>query len=706
MDDRSLSAVVLSRGQTFMILDSGGEITQGEQGLYAGDRRLCSRYAWRVARRRSLLLSGRALGPQQAQFFLVPPAYAHDGRAEVVLRRTVELREGSFRDVLELRNYGPHGRRIWLQLDFASDFAHVFHVKRNALGDASASGFHTVARERIGDATFGFQAGPRHAGLRVRLELSQPPDAEEEGGGLSFRLRLPPGGTAELALSAGIDPRPAPARAVAEAPGDGELPALDAGGRLGPAFSQAFRRSLQDLQALSIRGGAIGLPPSAPDVAYAAGIPWYIALFGRDALLTSRMSVFCLPRQGEGSLKALASLQGQRRDVDTDEAPGKILHEFRPPPGPDVPVLIPRFPYYGSVDATPLFVIALEEFVRAAGRPQLARTLEDNLRRALLWIDESVDRRGYLRYERQGDEGLVNQGWKDSWDAVHFRDGQLAHGAIALVEVQGYLFRARMAGARLLRVLGDDDGARRQERLAEALRRGFDRDFWLDRGYYALGLDGEDRKIDVLTSNSLHVLWTGIARRGRADQLARTVLSSPLWSGRGVRTLAEGEGRYNPVSYHNGSIWPHDNVLIAEGLRRMGHPRQAMAVIEALLRVARGRSERRLPELFAGFGKDESGEPVRYPSACPVQAWSAATMPHIVTLLLGLSVAPHEVRLRPSLPPGLDRLEVRGLRVAGGRLDAHVSRDRRGLHCEVGGDPGLPVRVLRGVRPRQAESEA
>ena len=708
MDDHRLSAVVLSRGQTFMILDSAGEVGHGEQGLYAGDRRLCSRYAWRIARRRSLLLSGRALGPEDAQFFLVPPAHAHDGRAEIVLERRLTLLDGAFRDVLRLHNYGPHSHSLWLQLDFASDFAHVFHVKRNALGDAGARGAAPVSGVRQDDGSFAFRAGPEQGGLLVRLRVSLPQQhGQDASEGLSFRLSLPAHGEAELMLTAGIDPAPEPARPRPCPTAAAPRPVLDAGGVLGPALTQAFHRSLQDLEALSIRGGAIGLPTGDPNVAYAAGIPWYIALFGRDALLASRMSVFCLPRQGEGSLRALASLQGRRRDPETDEAPGKVLHEFRPPPGPDVPRLIPRFPYYGSVDATPLFIIALEEQVRSGGQPGLLRDLEDNLRRALRWIDESVDRHGYLRYHRQGGEGLVNQGWKDSWDAVHFADGRLAEGPIALVEVQGYLYRARLVAARLLRALGDEPAARRQEERAAQLRRRFDRDFWLERGCYALGLDGQDRAIDVLTSNSLHVLWTGIARRARAAQLARQLLSSPLWSGRGVRTLAAGEGRYNPVSYHNGSIWPHDNVLIAEGLRRTGHPRPAMAIVEAMLRVARGRSERRLPELFSGFAKDESSEPVRYPSACPVQAWSAASVPHIVSLLLGLVVAANEIRLRPTLPTGIDRLDVEGLHVAGGRLDVHVARDGRGrLRCEAGGHARLPVRVLRCVRPAAAGDEA
>jgi len=700
MDQGSLSAVVLNRGQTFMILDASGEVAHGEQGLYAGDRRLCSRYVWRVGHRRPLLLSGRALGPEEAQFFLAAPEYAHDGRAEVVLERRLRLGDGAFSDDLRLRNYGPKHRRIWLQLDFASDFAHVFHVKRNALGDAGGESAHPVPATLRDDRTVAFRAGAEQGGLEVRVRLSRPfADRPQTGHSLAVRVDLPARGQAELSLAAHSVPAAEPARPRTPPPDAPPRPRLDAGGVLGPAFAAAFRRSLQDLEALSIRGGAIGLPRQDPHVAYAAGIPWYIALFGRDALLTSRMSVFCLPRQGEGSLRALAALQGRARDPVSAEEPGKILHEYRPSPGPDAPRLIPRFPYYGSVDATPLFIIALEELVRAGARPDLARDLAPHLQQAIAWIEASVDERGYLRYSAQDGEGLVNQGWKDSWDAVHFPDGRLAGGPIALVEVQGYLYRARRVAARLLRAMGDDGGAERQERRALLLRRRVDQDFWLERGCYALALDGQNRPVDVLTSNSLHLLWTGIAGRRRAAELARSLLGSALWSGRGVRTLAAGEGRYNPVSYHNGSIWPHDNALIAEGLRRTGHPRQAMAIVEALLRVARSRPERRLPELFAGFGREESSEPVRYPSACPVQAWSAAVMPHLVTILLGLVVAGSEVRLRPALPPGIDRLEVEGLLVAGGRLDVRVVRDRRGLHCEASGELGLPVRVVRGARP-------
>jgi len=694
-----MSAVVLSRGQTFMVLDSAGEALVGEQGLYAGDRRLCSRYAWRTGRRRSLLLSGRALSSGEAQFFLAVPAFAHDGRAELVLERRLGLLDGGFTDHVRLRNYGQRGHTIWLHLDLACDFAHVFHVKRNALGDAARSGCPSAPREDLGDGRFAYSGRASAQGIVVRLEFSRPPDGAGEDGHLAFRVAVPARGAAEFSLRCALAPRVEAQPAQPAPRGEPSRPRLEASGALGPAFTQAFLRSLQDLEALSIRGGAIGMPSTDQSVAYAAGIPWYIALFGRDALLTSRMTVYCLPRQGEGSLRALAALQGRRSDPSTEEEPGKILHEYRPTPAPEAAALIPRFPYYGSVDATPLYLIALEEHVRCAGRPELAQELSDTVRAALRCIDAGTDRHGYLRYQRHGGEGLVNQGWKDSWDAVHFPDGRLAEGPIALCEVQGYLYRARIAAARLLESYGDAAGALEQRRRASALRRSFDRDFWLGRGCYALGLDGLDRPIGVLTSNSLHVLWTGIARQSRAQRLAREMLASPLWSGRGVRTLAAGEGRYDPVSYHNGSIWPHDNALIAEGLRHTGHPRPALAIVEALLRIARGRPERRLPELYSGFGTDESSEPVRYPAACPVQAWSAASVPHALSVMLGIVVAAGEVRLRPCLPSGLDSIDVEGLLVAGGRLDVHLARDRQGrLHCEADGDVPLPVRIVRGVR--------
>lgn len=700
MADLVARAVVLSRGATFLISNGRGDFAEGDQGFYAGDRRLLYRYEWRVGGMRPTALAGRAVDANRAQYFAAVPAYRKSGEGGIVLERQIELQEGRMREVLLLRNYGERDVTVPLELRCGSDFAHIFSVKRRVLGESAKHLREDVVPRFEDPKALLFSAPPELAPLALRLHFSAPPRSVAlDAGRLTFRVQAPAGGAGELSLDCECVLRtPAEPRAHRATVQHAE-PVVEARGRIGPALERAYARAMRDLHALAIRGRAVGLAEGDGAAAYAAGIPWYIALFGRDALLTSRMTLFAAPQYGDGSLRALASMRGRHFNEETGEAPGKILHEFRPQFDPAEKQSIPAFPYYGSVDATPLFLIALEEQVRCQDAGELLEDLGPAVRDAAAWLDGDgdPDRDGYLEYLRIGQHGLANQGWKDSWDAVHFRDGQLAEGPIALVEVQGYLYRARLAAARLLSALGDEEAAQQQRRRARMLRARFHPDFWMpERGFYALGLDAAKRRIDALTSNGAHVLWSGIAPARAAAAIAGAILSPPLYSGFGVRTLAAGEGRYNPISYHNGSVWPHDNALIAEGLLHYGHTTAAMQLLEALIGATALRGDRRLPELFAGFSTQETTEAVAYPSACPVQAWAAGVLPHAVALMLGLDVRDGAVRLRPAMPDGLDRLEVFGLRVLGETMDATLVRDRGGrVRAEVRGLHDLPVSIRR-----------
>ncbi|MDA8346165.1 MAG: hypothetical protein M0Z66_11850 [Thermaerobacter sp.] len=700
MADLVARAVVLSRGTTFLITNGRGDISDGDQGFYSGDHRLLFRYEWRVAGHRPLPLGGRAVEANRAQYFAAVPAYRRSGEGGIVLEREILLQEGGLRDTVRLRNYGAKDVDVPLELRAGADFAHIFSVKRRVLGESSPQ-LRTGEKPRSdGTDSIVFSAPADLHPLGVSLRFSSTPEAAAaDPGKLSFRILAPAGGEGSLVVDCATLPRIA---VDVRRPHQGARllgPQIEARGPLGPMFERAFSRALRDLHALAIRGRSIGLADKDTAAAFAAGIPWYIALFGRDALITSRMTLFATPQYGAGSLQALGKMRGRRVNPQTEEAPGKILHEFRPQLDPTETDAIPDFPYYGAVDATPLFLIALEEQVRCAGANALLHELLDAVHGAVSWLDGDGDpnKDGYLEYLRQGRHGLANQGWKDSWDAVHFRDGTLAEGPIALVEVQGYLYRARLAAANILTLAGDLEAARVQRSRARSLRQQFHRDFWMpEREFYAMGLDGEKRRIDALTSNGAQVLWTGIAPAKAAEHIAKAVLSAPLYSGFGVRTLAEGEGRYNPISYHNGSVWPHDNALIAEGLLRYGYPDAAMHILQSLIAATAVRIDRRLPELFAGFSRDETSEPVAYPSACPVQAWAAAVMPHAVALMLGITVVNGVVRLSPALPPGLDQLSISGLQVLGESVDATLERDRAGrVRARVDAPDGMQVVVRR-----------
>jgi len=392
---------------------------------------------------------------------------------------------------------------------------------------------------------------------------------------------------------------------------------------------------------------AQGLAATLP----AAGLPWFMALFGRDSLITSLQTLPYEPGLAATTLRVLAARQAAERDDFHEMEPGKIPHELRfgelTTRGER-----PYSPYFGSADATPLFLVLLDEYYRWTGDAALVRELEPNARAALDWIIESGDRDGdgYVEYERRNRaSGLVNQCWKDSWDAIQFADGSLARGAIATAEIQGYAYDAQVRAGRLAReVWGDPELAGSLEARAGALRIAFRRDFWLpERGCHALALDGDKRPVDSLSSNIGHLLWSGILEESVAAAVADRLLGEELFSGWGVRTLGKEEAGYNPLGYHVGTVWPHDNSLIVAGLVRYGHDEAAATIAAAMLGAAPF-FEHRLPEVFAGFPRSMTSVPVAFPTASRPQAWAAGTPLLLLTTLLGLRPQSREARFEPS----------------------------------------------------------
>lgn len=396
----------------------------------------------------------------------------------------------------------------------------------------------------------------------------------------------------------------------------------------------------------------------------AAGLPWFMALFGRDSLITSFQALPYRPGLAATTLRVLAARQALDRDDFHEREPGKILHELRfgelTARGER-----PHSPYFGTADATPLFLILLDEYHRWSGDDELVRALEPNARAALSWIEDSGDRDGdgYVEYQcRNLQTGLVNQCWKDSWNSMQFADGSLAQGPIATSEIQGYVYDAQLRSARLAReVWGEEALAARLELRAGALRSSFHRDFWIPgRGCYALALDGDKRQVDGLASNIGHLLWSGLLDEPAAAAVAERLLGEELFSGWGVRTLAAGEAGYNPLGYHTGTVWPHDNSLIAAGLARYGHDRAAGTIAASILSAA-PYFEHRLPEVFAGFPKSLTSVPVAFPTASRPQAWAAGTPLLMLTTLLSLS--PDSGDAGADLP-GIGSISVRGARGA------------------------------------------
>jgi len=431
---------------------------------------------------------------------------------------------------------------------------------------------------------------------------------------------------------------------------------------------RTYERSVVDLAALRY------FPPLAPGRAMpAAGLPWFMAVFGRDSILTSLQALPFEPDLAATTLQVLAARQGTRMDAFRDEEPGKILHESR---GGEMTAFAerPHSPYFGSADATPLFLVLLDEYELWTGDAELVRRLEAPARAALRWIEEYGDRmsNGYVSYQRRNEEtGLENQCWKDSWNSILFRDGSLSSLPRACCEIQGYAYDARMRGARLARTFWDDPAlASRLEEQAADLKARFNRDFWMaDRECFALALDGAGRQVDSITSNIGHLLWSGIVDDDKAPHVVRHLMDDRLFSGWGIRTMADGEGGYNPIGYHVGTVWPHDNSIIALGLNRYGYRDESARIASGILQAARY-FQYRLPEAFAGYPRERTLFPVEYPTACSPQAWATGAPLLLLRTMLGLEPRANRLMVDACLPGDMEWLEVRGLRGRWGVMDA------------------------------------
>jgi glycogen debranching enzyme len=438
-------------------------------------------------------------------------------------------------------------------------------------------------------------------------------------------------------------------------------------------------RSLRDLWVLRSHLGEASY--------FAAGVPWFVTLFGRDSIITALQTLAYNPRVAEQTIRLLANFQGRLVNEWSEEEPGKILHEIRVGEMARLGE-VPHTPYYGTVDATPLFLILIGEHARWTGSFALFNELKGNVEAALNWIARygDCDGDGYVEYVGKTEKGLNNQGWKDSGDAIVNSDGTLAIPPIALVEVQAYVYQAKREIAALFRRAGDEERAGQLDAEADELRHKFNRDFWVEPGWYALALQKDKRPVEVLSSNAGHALWARIADEEKAKRTAASLMTEEMFNGWGVRTLSAGEVYYNPLGYHLGTVWPHDNSIIAAGFKRYGCEREALRIFVGLVEAAVHFAGRRLPELFGGFTRDDYGVPVPYPVACQPQAWAAGTMPYLLTTLLGLEPEGYENRLRvvrPVLPEFVNHVEIRRLRIGEARADLRFERAGEGIEVKV-----------------------
>jgi glycogen debranching enzyme len=682
-------ALTILEGSMFCICDERGDMDGETQGLFAEDTRFLSRLRLTVNGAKPLLLSSGVVEYFSAAFYLRNPPAGGLPHDTVSITRHRFVGEG-MQDLIVVQNQGMEPLSFDLALELATDFADILTVKAHdfALGDPDrAKPLPPPVEGRFDDEDNQFVLSEPNGTGAARTQVILSHRGKVEGSKVTYPLELGPRDAWELRIDivASIDgdaiaPRSAERRFGEEMARVRE--SLAAWQLRVPQIrsdwddlARTFLQSVSDLASLRMRGG--GRAGRLP----AAGMPWFMTVFGRDTIITCLQTLLFGPELARTALEVLAELQAREDNPEIDAEPGKIVHELRTGKAAENWFRV----YYGTADATPLYLILLSEVWRWTDDSALVRTHKDAALRALRWIDEYGDRDGdgLVEYERRTPRGLENQSWKDSGDSQRFHDGTLAHAPIAPCEVQGYVYDAKLRMAELAREIWRDRPlAERLESEAEELRRVFNERFWTDQrgGYYVLALDGEKRQVDSLCSNVGHLLWSGIVPTERVDAVVDALMGEELWSGWGVRTMSTGDAGYNPLSYHNGTVWPHDNSLIAQGLARHARWPETQRIVRRMLGAA-AYFDYQLPEVFAGLPRAETPFPIAYPTAARPQAWAAGTPVLLLQVLLGLEPDRRRHQLETRAPEELPSWAGRSLRLSSIRAfdrqwDVRVDRGR------------------------------
>jgi glycogen debranching enzyme len=673
----SENTISILEGNTFVVSDRRGNFDASPTepaGLFSWDTRFLSRWVLTVDGKQLGILSTDELDSYfSAQFFLAPGTGTTYVDADISVIRKRSVGNG-FHEDLTIANHKDQPVDLQVRLDVAADFADLFEVK-DAL-PKKGKYYHRIKNRLL-------VLGYRREGYVRETWITTTEQATVDEHGLSFTVHIEPHKEWHTCLEVDVEIsnmhilhnavkyehsalRVRPDMQLGLAKWHQSAPQLTCDW---PWLGRIYQRSLIDLAALRFNSSLV--PGGALP---AAGLLWFMTVFGRDSLITGLQVLPFYPELLEATLRQLALLQGTRYDDFRDEEPGKIIHEVR---FGEMTAFEerPHSPYYGAADSTPLFLVCLDEYERWTGNENLVRELELEARAALNWIDAYGDLNGdgYVEYDRRNKEtGLENQCWKDSWNSILFADGSLSRRPLAVCEIQGYVYDAKVRCARLARTFwGDPELAERLEKEAAELKRRFNEDFWVkQREFFALALDGDGRQVDSLTSNIGHLLWSGIVDKEKAEACMRHLMSDRLFSGWGIRTMAEGEGGYNPLGYHIGTVWPHDNSIIALGLRRYGYDEEAAQIALAMLEAARF-FEGRLPEAFAGYPRNRTGFPVEYPTACSPQAWATGTPLLLIRTMLGLEPVGDRLAAHPVVPKTLGQLQVSGIPGRWGRTDVY-----------------------------------
>ncbi|MGA9140235.1 MAG: glycogen debranching N-terminal domain-containing protein [Methanocella sp.] len=681
-----IGSLVIREGNVTLITEHNGNIPRGDEqgyGLYHRDCRFLSGY---VARLNGRLLTSILSSDEKdyASTVVMTNRTFRDNMGRQVPRNTVTIRRervipGFIEERITILNHNQFAIDVCLALELDADFADIFTVRGITAG---RDGRLLEPVYKDGVLLFSYQGKDGH--LRKTRLVFDPAPGCEDGHTCTFDLSLEPAGRQMVTLCMHAED----IGVTGETRPDGDLSieerletlresyahTIEGCRKFGTdnlIFDRIFQRSLADLRLLNMSNGEYAF--------YSAGVPWYDALFGRDSIIAAIQSMPYEFSKARSTLQLLGRYQGREFSDWKDEEPGKILHELRVGEKANLNE-IPMTPYYGSIDATPLYIILLTEYIDWTGDMGLFNELKDNVMSALAWMEKYADPgdMGYASYVPRSAKGLQNQGWKDSPEAISHSDGSLAVKPVALSEVQGYFYMAKVRLASLLERTGDRDLASRMIQDAHRLKRKFNRDLWMsERGFYAQAID-RDGLCDVISSNPLHCLWSGIVDSNRAALMVKRTFEPDMFTGWGIRTLSSNEKRYSPLGYHNGTVWPFDNSLIAVGLCKYGFKKEADLLLTCMYDAASEYPHYRLPELFGGYQREYYGLPIRYPVACSPQAWSAGTIPYMLTAALGFIPQAVDKRLtlvKSALPRWLDMLKIDDLMVGGIPVNLEFKRE-------------------------------
>lgn len=682
---------VLKHNDLFALFDRSGDIESiglGEEGIYCGDTRFLSHLELLIDGTGPMFLNSTVKDDNGLLIVELMNPDLHVGEKNAIAKgllhifRAKLLRNGTCYEHVRIANFGTEQAEAILSMEFGADYRDIFEVR----------GFQRARRGEVLPAEVGDRElllgyrGLDHALRKTRITFDPAPDIMTSNGA-EFKLALAPKDEAHLYVTIRCESEAQIIKTVmyGQSGANEYLSAVaqasEANGDLlnkrckistsNEMFNRWLDRSAADL---------VMLTSSLPEGDYPyAGVPWYSTTFGRDGILTARECLWVDPSLAKGVLTFLSATQATERNAEQDAEPGKILHEAR---RGELAALdeIPFRRYYGTVDATPLFIGLAGAYYERTGDLEFIRSIWPNIQSALQWIDRygDSDGDGFVDYARHSHTGLEQQGWKDSNDSIFHRDGKFAKAPIALCEVQGYVYEAKLRAAELAKLLGDQALSERLVVEAQRLKDHFNEAFWCEEiGTYAIALDGEKRQCAVSSSNAGHALWTGIASEEYAAKVAEELLSDELFCGWGVRTISSKAVRYNPMAYHNGSVWPHDNALIAKGLARYGFIDKAMRVFGGMFETSLFVDQHRLPELFCGFRMRPDEGPTLYPVACSPQAWAAASVYYLLQACLGLSFNSEKsvIQLKhPQLPPFLETMEIKDLTINGAAVDLRLQR--------------------------------